>query len=161
MNMADFSCPPIPEQPEENTVPSPPPMNAADFVVGSHPIQISSSSPSPMGKGKEQQLSPTPFNSPASSPLNEPNSDIDFLLNRQPSILEPLTIHKPSFPIISPDSAKNITVRKKNRGGSRHFRGQSTATELGVINFPLIDVPVLESPLPQPLRASQAGQPSK
>lgn len=158
MNMADFTCPPIPEQPEENSVPSPPPLNVADFVVGSHPIQISSSPPSPSTK---EHPSSTPFNSPVSSPHNEPDIDIDQLLNRHPPILEPLTIHKPDFPSIKPASAKNITVRKKTRGGSRHFRGRSIATDIGVINLPLVDVPIFESPPPQPLRASVAGSSSK
>lgn len=145
-------------------------MNHGDFVVGSHPIQISSSSPTPVKlpfgllKGKDPLLSPSPFNSPAASLVNKFDSDIDLLLYRNSSVLEPLTIHKPSlpsYPSISPNSTKNITVRKKQRGGSCHFRGRSIASEFGVRNLSLVEVPILVSSESQPLRECMAGESSK
>lgn len=166
-NAPVFNSPPIPEQCDDFSVPPPPAMNKPNLVVGSHPIPISSSSPSPRKtpsvnqKGKEPMVSPTPYNSPSDSPINRADSDIDFLLQQNPSLLEPLTVHKPSFLTISPNSARNITTRKKHKGGSRHFRGRPTASDLRVSNLSLVDVPILEPPASQPLRASSAGRPSK
>lgn len=145
-------------------------MQLVDFVVGSHPIMISSSSPTPnknplpSSKGKEPWVAATPFNSPESSPVNKYDSNIDFLLSEKCLELEPLTIHKPNSPaspFISPNSAKNITVRKKHNGGSRHFRGRMIVSEHGVRNLSLIDVPIHDSTDLQPFRASMAGEPSK
>jgi len=143
----------------------------SDLTMGSLPIFISSSSPSrtihpPSSKGKEPISAVTPANSPSSSPVNLFDSDIDLLLCHKSLELEPLTIHKPygrASPTISPASAKNITVRKKSRGGSRHFRGRSHIPECGVRNLSLVDVPIydMSSPQSQPLRADAAGQSNK
>ena len=140
--------------------------------MGSLPIQISSFSSSPVKdplKGKKPiQTQGNDLASPdlrfLESPANNPDSDLDILFNRSSLDLEPLTIHKPmGSPIqhISPNSARNITVRKKSKGGSRHFRGRSIASAQGVRNLSLVEVPVLESPEFQPLRACEAGQSSK
>jgi len=45
-------------------------------------------------------------------------------------------------------------VRKKNNGGSRHFRGRSA--DRGVRNMSLVDVPIMDMLEIQPLRASAA-----
>lgn len=146
-----FMYSPIPEPLEGKVVPSPPTMNLMDFVVDSHPIPISSSSMTPdkdpalVPKGKEPLVTITPFNSQESFPVNKYDSDIEFFLSKKSLELEPLTIHKPNSPaslFISPNSAKNIMVRKKNNKGSRHFRGRMTVSEHGVRNLSLIDVPI-------------------
>lgn len=177
-----ISSPPIiahiPEPHEDIPVPSPPDMNQRDFVIGSLPIQISSSSPSLVkahsadlkgkkpiqSQGNDPCLMPSLDDTLSESPINNPDSDIDFLLKRSSLDLEPLTIHKPiSSPIhtISPNSAKNITVRKKSKGGSHHFRGRSVVTSHGVRNLSLVEVPVLDSSEFQPLRACMVGDSSK
>lgn len=107
-------------------------------------------------------ISATPLNSLTSSPVNLYNSDLDFLLNKKSLKLEPLTIHKPRFtspPLISPNFAKNITVRKKNNGGSRHYRGRTKDADSGIRNLSLVDVPILDIFDKQPLRASVVGNP--
>jgi len=145
-------------------------MQVKDFSVGSIPITISSSSPPPDQsllshiKGKEPCVLVTPVNSPVSSPVNPYDNDLDFLLNQKSLELEPLTIHKPrnqASPFISPDSAKNITIRKKSRGGNKHFRGRTIVTDRGVRNLSLVDVPIYDMPDSQPLRASMAVESSK
>lgn len=157
-----------PEPIDNPSVPIPLPMDKGDFVVGTHSILIPSRStslaspPTEKSKGKGVAPTPTPPNSPVHSPVNKSDSDLDLFLLRNPSVLEPLTIHKPSFPpfpSISPDFARNITVRKKQRGGSRHFRGRSIATDLGITNLSLVEVPILESTGTQSLRAWETGQP--
>jgi len=165
-----FQCSPIPEPRDDKVVPSPVPFQLKDFSLGSLSIPISSSSPTPdknplsSKKGKEPCLVITPVNSPASSPTNLCDSDLDFLLRKKSLKLEPLTIHKPknhASSIINPASAKNITVRKKHRGGSRHFRGRTTVIDNGVRNLSLVDVPIYDMSKSQPLRASAAGESSK
>jgi len=127
-------CSTIPEPQEDIPIPSPPDKEQTDFVVSSLPIQISSSSPTPVkihpaeSKGKNpitiQENDPCHIHSPrnrlSDSTPNNFDSDIDCLFNRTSLELEPLTIHKPSspsHPFISPQSAKNITVRKKIKRG--------------------------------------------
>jgi len=96
-----FQCSPIPEPRDDQAIPSSSPMWVKDFSVGSIPIPITSSSP-PLDqsllfhiKGKEPCVSVTPVDSPASSPVNPYDGDLDLLLNRKSLELEPLTIHKP------------------------------------------------------------------
>lgn len=165
-----FHCHPIPEPSNDDAVPSPVPMMIKDFSFGSIPMPISSSPPSPNKnilshiKGKVPCPSVTPVNSPTSSPINQIDSDLDFLLSRKSLELEPLTIHKPRFqasPLISPDSAKNITVWKKSRGGNTHFRGRTTITKSRVGNLSLTEVHIYGLLDPQPLRAKAAGESSK
>lgn len=167
---APIHCPLIPEPKEDIAVPSPTTFHFKDFIVGSHPILISSSSPTleksvPMSsKGKEPVVAATPYNFPISSPVNTYDSDLDFLLSRKSLKLEPLTIHKPNnpaSPFISPNSVRNITIRKKHNGGSRHFRGRTIVTNSGVRNLSLVDVPIYDMTATQPLRASMAGASSK
>ena len=62
------------------------------------------------------------------SPRNTVGSDLDALLGNPMLDMATLTVFdkglsKP-FPHISPDSTSNITVRKTNKKGSRHFRGR-------------------------------------
>lgn len=96
-----FHCHPIPEPREDTVFPSPVPLQVKEFSLGSHTILISSSSPTPdknllsQIKGKEPCVSVTPVNSPASSPINTYDSDMDYLLSRKSLEIEPLTIHKP------------------------------------------------------------------
>jgi len=179
---SDYQRSPFIEPKEDDPIPSPPPMQKEDyaplspqsipkealFSVGSFPIQISSSSPEipslRIHKGKEKNGGPTPLNSPSSSPVNHLDSNLDYLLNNESLNLEPLTIHKPGSnhtPSISPDSARNITVRKKSRGGSRHFRGRTIVSNEGIRNLSLVEIPILEVSEPQPLRASRAAESSK
>lgn len=113
----------------------------------------------PSEKGKEPYVSATPLNSPTSSPTKSVGSDLDYLLSKKSRELQPLTIHKPgkpSPPHISPSSAKNITVRRKNNRGSRHFRGRMDSASRGVHSLFLIDVPIIDLSENNPLRASMA-----
>lgn len=86
------------------------------------------------------------------------------MLNKESLELEPLTIHKPGpshMPSISPDSARNITVLKKVRGGIRHFRGRTVVSNEGIRNLSLVEIPILEVSESRPLRASLAVESSK
>lgn len=130
---------------------------------------IQSSSPSPIKnntppkKGKEIMITATPVNSPTSSPTNSIRSDLDFLLSKKSLELKALTIHKPKIqrsPQISPNSSSNITVRRKNNRGSRHFRGRGEGTGRGVCNLSLIDVLIIVMIDERPLRESMAEKPS-
>ena len=165
-----FVCSSTPEPTDNPPITSPIPKDKADFIFGSHTISVSPRSLSPslpqadISKGKVNVPSPTPYNSPEGSPVNIPDSDLDSLLQRYPSLLEPLSIHKPtshSFPSISPNSAKNITTRKKKKGDSRHFRGRTIGPDLEVANLSLVEIPVLDSIGSQSLRAWEADQSSK
>lgn len=131
----------------------------------SQTIVISSPSPphkkgaDPSIKEKEAMISATSLNSPVSSPSNLVDSDIDFLLSKKSLELEPLTIHRPrnTSPLfISPDSASNITARRKNNRGSRHFRGRAEGAAKGVRNLSLVDVPIIDMTENRPLRARAA-----
>eukprot|EP00253_Pinus_taeda_P029310 PITA_29310 len=96
-----------------------------------------------------------PF-SPLPSPTNSIGSDLDPLLQKNTLHLFPLTIHKPrrsSSPCISPNSANNITVRRKNNRGSRHFRGRKGTRNLDLQDSSLIDIPITTFSGPGPLRA--------
>lgn len=109
-------------------------------------------------RGKEIMVSPTPANSRASSPLNSIGSDLDFLLNQKSLQLKELTIHKPisqPSPQISPKSAINITVRRKTKGGSRHFRGRGEGK--GIRNLSLVEVSIIDMTEDRPLRACKVG----
>lgn len=141
---------------------APPPI--IDSAVGSVPIPISSSSPLPRqaaNKGKGiAPVGPTPPNSPFSSPVNLFDNDLDLLHTRASLQLEPLTIHKPGLrlPVISPESGKNITVRRKGQGSSRHF---GVRTNDAIRNLSLVEVPVIEDSPSQPLRACKAANSPK
>lgn len=109
-------------------------------------------------------VSATPLNSPISSPSNSISSDLDYLLSKKSLELRPLTIHKPgnpSSPQISPNSVKNITVRRKNNRGSRHFRGRVNGYGRGIRNLYLVDMSIIDMMEEGPLRASVATKPSK
>lgn len=88
----------------------------------------------------------TPINSPIASPTNSVGSDLDMLLKKSSLGLSPLTIHKlgsASSPLISPNSARNITVRRKHNRGTRHFRGRSVVSSRN-LDHSLIDIPIIE-----------------
>lgn len=162
---------PIPLPTEDFPVPSPPDMSLPNIKVGSRYIMLSSSPSTPSSprspppnasvKGKEPASVPSPGIPPSRSTLNALDSDVVLFIQRNPLAFEPLTIHKPPGSSISPNSACNITVRKKKKGDSRHFRGRTIASDLGITNLSLVEVPISESDAPQPLRASKAGQPSR
>lgn len=165
-----FLCSP-PLEPNDNKEVPPPPQSVqplTKFSVGSQTIVFSSSSPplkkgvAPSRKGKEAMISATPLNSLASSPSNLFDSDIDLLLNKKSLELAPLTIHKPRNPLppfISPDSTRNITVRRKNNRGSRHFRGRAEDADKGVRNMSLVDIPIMDMTKKRPLRARAGDEP--
>jgi len=127
--------PPEPFQEKELPSPSPIPHPLLDSPSASHITYISSSSPYPSNtksapqgnarlppvlissnpnkaftdlKGKAPCLSVTPLNSPASSPTNSFECDLDIILKRESINILPLTIHKPQMspsPSINPTSA--------------------------------------------------------
>lgn len=116
------------------------------------------------GKGKEILISPTPVNSPTSSPTNSIGNDLDFLLSKKLLELKALTIHKlgsKKSPLISRNSASNMMVRRKNGRGSRHFRGRGEGAGTGIRNLLLTDVPIVDMTNERPLRANRAEKLSK
>lgn len=155
--------PPKPTVDKEICPPEPIPPPYYDIPSTSHITYIPSSPPSPIKilpskKGKEPCISITPQNSPVSSPINFVGSDIDFLLSKKSLELHPLTIHKPDKPTsphISPNSAKNITVRRKHNRGSRHFRGKKEMSSIEIRDLSLIDIPIIDLSTNGPLRESQ------
>lgn len=151
--------PPPPEPPLDNPVesPSPVPNDICPSRKKDSILIIPSSSSSPAkydhyspnrsaSKGKAPMSMASPSATPLNSPSNSIGSDIDMLLQKDSLHLLPLTIHKPhhsSSPVISPNSAKNITVRRKNNKGSRHFRGRGGSRSLNYQESSLIDIPIL------------------
>lgn len=166
MDIISPSMPPL-DHASDHEIPLPPPVlqSFKDSNREVHITLIPSSSLSPKnkrtssGKGKEPMVTTTPLNSPVSSPTNSIGSDLDYLLNKKSLEFRPLTIHTPgkqSSPQISPNSVRNITVRRKNNRGSRHFRGRVDGAGSGVRNLSLIDVPIIDITEERPLRASMA-----
>lgn len=172
------------ETPSEYQIPQPP--NPALEPLPNQAVPSLLSLPKPASSKEVQQLrsslsppyqskssadrnvdpltAPTAVNSPISSPTNSIGSDLDYLLNKRSIDLKPLTFHKPDNHIsakVSPKSANNITMRRKNNRGSRHFRGRGDASGRGISNLSLIDIPIIDMSDDRPLRASKAGSPSK
>lgn len=174
----DLSYPPesIPCQEVPQPSPSPDPM--ANFPSLSHITYIPSYSPSPvkfhhLSKGKDpcSSASPqtsklknpcttmTPPNYLVISPTNSARSYLDFLLKEKSLELCPLSIHKPgsaSSPNISPNSASNITVRRKQNRQTRHFCGRKENPNM---DNSLIDIPIIDLSNKGPLgaRLAEAG----
>lgn len=111
-------------------------------------------------KGKALVILVTPPNLPISFPTNSIGSDLDLLLQRELLLLHPLTIHKPrkfSSPVISPTLAGNITVRRKQNRGSRHFRERKDMSKIDLQESSLVDIPISNLVASGPLRASMPG----
>lgn len=107
-------------------------------------------------KGKNPCISVTPPNSLVISPANYVGSELDLLSKKKSLELCPLIIHKPgsvSSPHISPNSACNITVIRKQNRGSRHFRGRGENPNK---DHSLIDIFIIDLSNIGPLGASQA-----
>lgn len=98
-------------------------------------------------KGKAVCESFTPYNSPGFSDINTFDFDIGQLLNQASLNMKPLTIHKhdcsPS-PVISSNSTGNITVRRREKRGSRHFHGRNGRKDMTSRDIKLIDIPISE-----------------
>lgn len=169
---SDYEIPRPPNPPKEPyadlVVPNPNPIPRP--AIGKESLHIQTSSlphnlnSAPGDHGIESRISPTPANSPNSSPINTIGSDLDYLLSKKSLDLKPLTVHKPEIPKspkISPSSAINITVRRKNNRGSRHFRGRGVVTECCIRNLSLVDIPITDISEDRPLRAGKARSPSK
>lgn len=143
-----------------NPPPIPPPdINRSNDILTNHSSLFPYESCSQIGKDKEILISHTPVNSPNSSPTNSIGSDLDLFLSKKLLELKALTIHKPGSkesPFISPKSASNIIVRRKNGRGSRHFRGRGESAGRGFRNLSLIDVPIVDMNDERPLRACKA-----
>lgn len=114
----------------------------------------------PDHKGKAPYIPISPPLSPRTSPRNSFDQDID-LLKKASLKFQPLTVHRPNrspLPNISPNSARNITVRRKEKRGSRHFRGRkgrqdSSTRDLSLIEIPITEIAAEDIPLKRPLRA--------
>lgn len=144
----------------DDRVPIPP-----DISLSSAKINISNQSPILIASTLEDKGA-TPLIHPSSSksPTNSIGSDLDILLSKKSLELAPPTIHKPPAPIsprISPSSAMNITVRKKDKRGITHFRGRGLVSDCCFRNLSLVDVPIFDIPVNGPLRAEKVDLPSK
>lgn len=112
-------------------------------MIPSSPYQAHGADP----KGKAVCKSFTPPNSPGSFDMNTFDCDLDLLLKWASLKLKPLTIHKPNRSpshVISPNSAGNITVCRKEKRGSRHFRGGKGRKDMTTRDLSLIDIPISE-----------------
>ena len=130
------------------TPPSPLLGRSTDFHNQPSLESLSPSSPHMSNcKGKAPISAISPPRSPPLSPRNSFDRDFNLLLNHVSLKLQHLTVHHPNrspSPHINPKSAANITVRRKEKRGSKHFRGRKGRQDPLIRGLSLIDIPVTE-----------------